>query len=73
MGDPRRTRRKYAQPDHPWQKERIDEEKKLMKEYGFRNKTEIWKVGEFLRNATAQAKKLVTFFNHSHPGKSWKM
>ncbi len=60
MGDPKKHRKKYSTPGHPWQSERIDEEKKFIKEYGFRNKTEIWKVSEFLRNATAQAKKLVT-------------
>ncbi|MFH1063966.1 MAG: 30S ribosomal protein S4 [Candidatus Woesearchaeota archaeon] len=60
MGDPKKHRKKYATPAHPWRRERIEEEKKFMKEYGFRNKTEIWKVSEFLRNATAQAKKLIT-------------
>jgi len=60
MGDPKRHRKKYATPGHPWQRSRIDEEKQLIKEYGFKNKTEIWKMVSFLRSATAQAKKLVT-------------
>jgi small subunit ribosomal protein S4 len=60
MGDPKRHRKKYSSPAHPWQKVRIEEEKQLVKEYGFRNKTEIWKMARFLKDATHQAKKLVT-------------
>lgn len=60
MGDPKKHRKKYSTPNHPWQKARIDDEKQLTQEYGFKNKTEIWKMNAFLRKATAQAKKLVT-------------
>ncbi len=60
MGDPKKHRKKYSGPQHPWEKTRIDEEKQLMQEYGFRNKTEIWKMNAFLRKATAQAKTLIT-------------
>ena len=60
MGDPKRQRKKYSAPGHPWQKARIEEEKELTKEYGFKNKTEIWRHVSFLRGATGQAKKLVT-------------
>ena len=41
MGDPRKLRKKYYPPSHPWQKIRIDEEKILMKDYGFKNKKEF--------------------------------
>jgi small subunit ribosomal protein S4 len=60
MGDPKKQRKKYSGPAHPWRKERIDEETQLVQEYGFKNKKEIWKHVSFLRFATAQAKKLVT-------------
>jgi small subunit ribosomal protein S4 len=60
MGDPKKHRKKYSTPGHPWQKARIDEEKQLLQEYGFKNKKEIWKLNSYLRAATAQAKKLVT-------------
>ncbi|MBW2997206.1 30S ribosomal protein S4 [Candidatus Woesearchaeota archaeon] len=60
MGDPKRHKKKYSAPAHPWQKARIEEEKELLKEYGFKNKNEIWKMVSFLRAAAAQAKKLVT-------------
>jgi small subunit ribosomal protein S4 len=60
MGDPKRQRKKYSTPGHPWQRGRIEEESALVEEYGFKNKTEIWKMRSFLRDSTAQAKKLVT-------------
>jgi small subunit ribosomal protein S4 len=59
MGHPRRIRKKYSTPRHPWQKVRIDEEKTLRKSYGVKNKKEIWKMGAVLRGLTTQAKKLV--------------
>lgn len=42
MGDPRKPRKKWSPPGHPWVKERLIEEMKLMGEYGLRNKREIW-------------------------------
>ncbi len=59
MGDPRRTRNKYSTPGHPWEKERLEIEKKLMKEYGLVNKKEIWKVNSKLKNFKDNAKSLV--------------
>ncbi|MBU0665836.1 MAG: 30S ribosomal protein S4 [Nanoarchaeota archaeon] len=59
MGDPKKIRKKYETPSHPWQKARIDEEKVLSKEYGLKNKKEIWKIGSVLKNFKDQAKKLV--------------
>lgn len=58
MGDPRKHRKKYQTPGHPWNSERIKEEKELHKEYGLKNKKEIWKMETVMRNAKAQAKKL---------------
>jgi small subunit ribosomal protein S4 len=60
MGDPKRHRKKFETPGHPWQRVRIDEERTLVEEYGFKNKREIWKMNSVLRDATAQAKKLIT-------------
>lgn len=59
MGDPRKIRSKYKGPGHPWNQARIEEEKSLLKEYGLRNKTEIWRASSKLKTATAQAKKLI--------------
>ena len=60
MGDPKKQRKKYSTPSHPWQKGRIDEEKALMKEYGFKNKKEIWKMNSILNKYKHQAKRLIT-------------
>ncbi len=59
MGDPRRRRKKYAKPMHPWQKERIDAERIFLKEYGLKNKKEIWKMDSLLRKFKRQAKRLI--------------
>ena len=60
MGDPKKRRKKYSKPAHPWQKERIDEEKALLKEHGLKNKQEIWRADSLLRNFKRQAKRLIT-------------
>lgn len=59
MGDPRRLKKKYSGPGHPWQKLRIVEEAALRKEYGYKSKTELWKIQSKLRNFRAQARKLI--------------
>ena len=56
MGDPKKIRKQYAGPSHPWNKERIDDEKSLIKEYGLRNKKEVWKMQYFLTRAKDRAK-----------------
>jgi small subunit ribosomal protein S4 len=59
MGDPRRLKKKYSGPRHPWQKSRIEEQATLRKEYGYKSKTELWKIQSKLRNFRAQARKLI--------------
>ncbi len=59
MGDPRKIRRKYTTPKILWDKSRISVEKKLIKEYGFKNKAEIWKVNSILETFKDQAKKII--------------
>lgn len=49
MGDPKFPRRTYNTPSHPWQGERIKEEAIVVKEYGLKNKRELWKAKDFLR------------------------
>lgn len=60
MGDPRKKRKKYETPRHPWQASRIESEKEITREYAFKNKKEIWKMQSTLRKYTSQAKKLAT-------------
>lgn len=56
MGDPRRQRKKFSNPSHPWQKERIDAEKEVLKLYGLRRKYEIWKMDSMLKKFLHMAK-----------------
>lgn len=59
MGDPRRLRKKYSGPGHPWQAARIQEEKGLVHEFGLRNKRELWKAESVMKAFSAQAKRLI--------------
>jgi len=60
MGHPSKPRKKYSGPTHPWQAERLERETILMKEYGLKNKKELWKMGSILRNFKKQAKSLIS-------------
>ena len=59
MGDPKKTRKLYRGPTHPWQKERLESEISLLKEYGLKNKKELWKVDSLLKKYMRQAKRLI--------------
>lgn len=58
MGDPKKPRKKYDKPSHPWIIERIQEENELVKNYGLKNKREVWKAESLLRNWRRQARDL---------------
>lgn len=58
MGDPKKQRKKYDPPSHPWQRVRIETEKELIKKYGFKKKHEIYKTCTILKKIKNQAKKL---------------
>ncbi len=60
MGAPKKQRKKYSTASHPWQKARIEEELILLKEYGLKNKTEIYKMRSILKGFADQAKNLIT-------------
>ncbi len=59
MGDPRKVRKKYETPRHPWVGSRIAEEKKLVYAYGLRNKAEVWRMGTTLKRFKDRAKRLL--------------
>ena len=46
----KRQRKKYERPLKPYDKERIEREKKFLKDYGLRRKREIWRAESILRN-----------------------
>jgi small subunit ribosomal protein S4 len=50
MGDPRRLKKKFKKPKHPYQKDRIMEELEFLGKYGLRNKREYWKMRTVLGN-----------------------
>ena len=59
MGDPRKQRKKYSRPPHPWQKARIDEERTITEEYGLKNKKDLWRMTSKLARFKQQAKALI--------------
>ena len=61
MGHPRKARKKYDTPPHPWNAERIKSENKLMAKYGLKNKKELWKADTLVRNYSRQARYLLGF------------
>lgn len=58
MGDPKKLRRKYDTPSHPWRGDRIKEENELMAKFGLKNKKEVWRVQSYLRDLRGQARML---------------
>ncbi|MBI5389483.1 30S ribosomal protein S4 [Candidatus Woesearchaeota archaeon] len=60
MGDPKKNRKKYQTPSHPWQRTRIENERSYITDYGLKNKKEIWKMDSILKNFKHQVKSLVT-------------
>lgn len=58
MGDPKFPRRTFNTPSHPWQGERIKEEAEIVKQYGLKNKHELWKAKTVVRNLRKQSRDL---------------
>ena len=58
MGDPKKTRKKYSTPSHPWKRDRLEKEKELTQVYGLKNKKEIYIMDSLLRKTKSQLKKL---------------
>ena len=60
MGDPRKQRKTFSTPSHPWNKDRIVEESELAKSYGLGNKREIYKANSILKGYFKLAKRFAT-------------
>jgi len=59
VGDPRKKRKKYETPRHPWRKDQIEVELKLIGEYGLRNKRELWRYKTMLSQIRGIARSLL--------------
>ncbi|MBU2639176.1 MAG: 30S ribosomal protein S4 [Nanoarchaeota archaeon] len=59
MGSPKKSRKKYKRPLVIWQSDLIREQKELMKEYGLKNKKEIWRTDGVVKKMRDQAKQLI--------------
>ncbi|OUJ18819.1 Ribosomal protein S4 [Methanonatronarchaeum thermophilum] len=59
MGSPKKNKKTYETPPHPWQQLRMEDESRLIQEYGLKNKKEIWKAESNLRNYRRKARELL--------------
>jgi small subunit ribosomal protein S4 len=56
----KRKHKSYSKPKRPFDKKRIDEEVLIKKEYGLKNKREIWKAEAKIKLMRERAKKMVS-------------
>ncbi len=73
MGDPRKLRKKYTPPKHPWDSERLAEEKKLVDSFGLKNKKEIWRTDSTIRKFRYLARGLVGIPINQRKGEEEKL
>ncbi len=57
MGDPRRLKKRYSSPGTLWDKQRIKEERGLIREFGLKNMRELWRSEEELRKVRREARR----------------
>jgi len=60
MGDPKKSRRTWTGPRHPWRKDVLMEESRLLGLYGLRNKSELWKAASIVRYLRHRARALLS-------------
>ncbi len=59
MGDPKKQRKKYETPRHPWRRGQIADELKLIGDYGLRNKRELWRYRTEISRIRGMARSLL--------------
>ncbi|MEM2280732.1 MAG: 30S ribosomal protein S4 [Candidatus Bathyarchaeia archaeon] len=59
MGDPKKQRKKYETPRFPWRTDVLQEELKLLGQYGLRNKRELWRHKTMLSKFRGIARSLI--------------
>jgi len=55
----RRLKRKYEKPLRPWDELRLEKEKEIMKNYGLKNKRELWRAAAILKKFRRLARELI--------------
>ena len=60
MGDPKKQRKKYDTPRFRWRKDILQEELKLLGQYGLRNKHELWRHKTALSKTRGIARSLIS-------------
>jgi small subunit ribosomal protein S4 len=63
MGYPGKNHKSYQTPKRPFEKARIEEETRLVIEYGLRNKREVWKAKSYLRRYRKAARELLALMS----------
>ena len=56
----KRKHKQYSKPRRPYDKSRIEEEAVIIKEFGLKNKREIWRADAKIKKIREMAKRLVT-------------
>jgi small subunit ribosomal protein S4 len=60
VGDPKKQRKKYDTPRFRWRKDVLQEELKLLGQYGLRNKHELWRHKTLLSKTRGIARSLIS-------------
>jgi len=61
----RKLRKRYKKPKRPWDSSRIEEERKILKEFGLRRKKEIWVAEAIVREFRRRARNLIAVKDES--------
>lgn len=56
----KRKHKTYSRPKRPFEKSRLEEEAKIIEEFGLKNKKEIWKAEAKIKSMREKAKKLIS-------------
>ncbi len=73
MGDPKKSRRRWQGPRHPWKKENLAAEINLVGSYGLRNKRELWLASSILRSYRNQAGAILALPDEERAAKEKEM
>ncbi|MEM1515003.1 MAG: 30S ribosomal protein S4 [Candidatus Bathyarchaeia archaeon] len=60
MGDPKKPKKKWESPRHPWRSDVLKSELILLGQYGLRNKRELWRAKTILSKIRSMARSLLS-------------